>query len=140
MLGHLEAGDLVVATVRDGNVSVVHTKDLALLLGDADLAKRTVAPDGLVAAEGDASDAGAVVLACETSESAPAAADVEHALILLQTDLLADHGQLIVLELLQGLLSVDVGDDTGGVDHAGPEKPAVEVVAAVVVVADLLLI
>jgi hypothetical protein len=39
--------------------------------------------------------------------------------------------------LFEALFFVDVGDNAGRVDHAGTEEPAVEVVTAVVVVANL---
>jgi hypothetical protein len=42
--------------------------------------------------------------------------------------------------LLEGLLLVDIRNDTGGVDHTWAQEPAVEVIASVVVVTDLLLI
>ncbi len=41
----------------------------------------------------------------------------------VRTDLLADDGELVVLELLEGLFAGDVSDDTGGIDHAGAEEP-----------------
>lgn len=140
VLGHLKTGDLVVAALRDGNVTVVHAQNLALLLGDANLAHGAVAPGGLVATKSDASNLGAVVLAGETGESAPAAANVQQSLVLLELNLLTDNGQLVVLELLQSLLRVDVRDNTRGVDHARTEEPAVKVIAAVIVVSNLFLI
>ena len=42
------------------------------------------------------------------------------------TYLFADDGELVVLELLEGLLAGDVGDDAGSVDHAGAEEPVME--------------
>lgn len=140
VLSHLEAGDLVVAALRDGNVTVVHAQNLALLLGDTNLAHGAVAPGGLVATKSDTGNLGAVVLAGETGEGAPAAANIQQSLVLLELNLLADNSQLVVLELLQSLLRVDVRDDTRGVDHARTEEPAVKVIAAVIVVSNLFLI
>ena len=140
VLGHLEAGNLLVTTLGDGDITVVHAQDLALLLGDASLAQSIVTPGSLVATKSDAGGLGTEVDAGEASQGTPAAADIKQGLALLETDLLADDGELVVLELLQRLLLVDVRDDTRGVDHAGAEEPAVEVVAAVVVVTNLLLV
>ena len=39
------------------------------------------------------------------------------------TDLLADGGELVVLELLKRLFNGEITDDTRGVDHAGAEEP-----------------
>jgi hypothetical protein len=50
MLSHLKTGYLVVATFRYRNVTIIHAKNLALLLGNASLPQRIVAPSGLVAA------------------------------------------------------------------------------------------
>lgn len=140
VLGHLQTGDLVVAALGDGDVSVVHAQDVALLLGDTSLAQGVVAPGSLVAAEGDTGSLGAVVDTGKAGEGAPATADIQEPLVLLEADLLAHDGQLVVLELLEALLPVDVGDDAGGVDHARAQEPAVEVITAVVVVANLLLV
>ena len=58
----------------------------------------------------------------------------------LQPQFLAHQLQLVVLELLERLLPRRVADDTRRVDHARAEEPIVKVVAAVVVVADLVLV
>lgn len=137
---HLEACDAFETSLWHDDVAVVHAHDVALLLGDAGFPEPVVAPRGLVAAESDARDLRAVVDARVLGEGAPAAADVEHPVAGLDVDLLADDGQLVVLQLLQGLLAVDVGDDARRVDHARAQEPAVEVVAAVVVVSHLLLV
>jgi hypothetical protein len=140
VLSHLEAGDLVVAAGGKGNVAVVHAEDVGLVLLNARLPEAVVAPSSLVAAERDTRDVSTVVDGGEAGECAPSAANVEHLLALLDANLLADNGHLVVLELLEALLLVDVGDDAGSVDHAWAEEPAVEIVAAVVVVADLLFV
>ena len=140
MLGHFEAGDFVIAARGHGDVAVVHAQDAGLRVGDAGLAQAGVAPGGLVAPEGDAGDVRAVVGGRVLGERAPAAADVEHALAAAESDLLAHDAEFIVLQLLERLFLFDVGNDSGGVGHARAEKPAVEVVAAVVVVAHLLFV
>ena len=140
VLGHLETGDLVEATLGDGNIAVVHTENAGLLLGDAGVAQTTVAPGSLVAAESDTSSVGTVVDRSELGKGTPTTADVEHLLTGLEADFLADNGKLVVLKLLERFLSVDVGDDTRSVDHTRAKEPSVEVVTTVVVVADLLLV
>jgi len=140
VLGHFETGDLVVLALGNGSVAVVHAQDTALLLGDTELAETAVAPGSLVAAESDTGNLSTVVGRSELGESAPATAEVEHAITSLESNLLADNGQLVVLQFLKSLFLVDVGNDTRSVDHARTKEPGVEVVTAVVVVADLLLI
>ena len=140
VLGHFETGDLVVLALGNGSVAVVHAQDTALLLGDTELAETAVAPGSLVTTESNTSNLSTVVGGSELGESTPAAAEVEHAITSLKSNLLADNGQLVVLQFLKGLFLVDVGDYTRSVDHARAEEPGVEVVTAVIVVADLLLI
>lgn len=140
VLGHLKTSDLVVLALGDGSVAIVHAQDTALLLGNTELAETAVAPGSLVATESDTSNLSTVVGRSELGESAPTAAEIKHAVTGLETNLLADNGQLVVLQLLKGLFLVDVGDNTRSVDHARAEEPRVEVIAAVVVVADLLLV
>lgn len=140
VLSHLKTGDLVVAALGDRNVTVIHAENLALLLGDANLAHGAVAPGSLVATKSNTGNLGAIVFAGESGEGAPATANIQQSLILLELNLLADNGHLVVLELLERLLRVDVRDDTRGVDHARAEEPAVEVITTVIVVSNLLLI
>ena len=140
VFGHLKTGDLVVLALRNGSVAVIHAEDAALLLGNTELAETAVTPGSLVATESDASDLSTVVGRSELGEGTPATAEVEHAVTSLESNLLADNGQLVVLQFLKSLFLVDVGDDTRSVDHARAEEPRVEVITAVVVVADLLLV
>jgi hypothetical protein len=140
VLGHFEAGNLVEATLRNGDVTVVHAENARLFLGNASVAKTTVTPGSLVAAKSDTSSVCAVVHRRELSESTPAAANIEHLLTRLEADLLTNNGKLVVLELLERLLGVDVGNDTRGVNHTRAKEPTVEVVTAVVVVTNLLLV
>jgi hypothetical protein len=140
VLRHLKTGDLLVTTDGNGNITVIHAENLTLLLGNTGLAHTAVTPSGLVTAESDTSNVGAILLTGEAGKSTPATANVEHGIALVETDLLTDHSKLVVLELLKSLLAVDVGDDTRSVDHTRTKEPAVEVITTVVVVTDLLLI
>ena len=140
VLGHLEARDLVVAADGHGDVAVVGADDAALGLGHAVLAQAGVAPGGLVAAERHAGGAGAVPRRGVPRQRPPPAPDVQQRVVGVEPDLLAHHGQLVVLQLLQRLFFVDVADQPARVHHAWPKEPPVEVVAAVVVVAHLLFV
>lgn len=140
VLSHLEAGNLVIASRGNRGVTVVHAQDVALLLIDANLAEGIVAPSSLVATQRDTSSLGAVVDTGKTSQSTPTAAKIEELLALLETNLLTNDSQLVVLELLETLLVIDVGNDTRGVNHAGAQEPGVKVITAVVVVTNLLLV
>lgn len=140
VLGHLQAGNLLVATLNAGRITVIGADDAALRLLNASLAETVVTPGSLVTTKSDTSNLSTVVNGGELGESTPATAKVEHLVTGLDADLLTDDGQLVVLQLLQSLLLVDVADDTGRVDHAGAKEPSVEVVTAVVVVTDLLLV
>lgn len=140
MLGHLKTGDLVVAPLRDWNIPVVHAQNVALLLLDTDLAHGVISPGRLIATKGDTGSLRAVNGTGKASKSAPAAADIQESLALLETDLLAHDSQLVVLELLKALLGIDVGDDSGGVDHTGTQEPGVEIISSIIVISYLLLV
>ena len=47
-----------------------------------------------------------------------------------QRYLLAHDCELVVLELFEGFLTSEVGDDTRGVNHAGTEEPFIEIVTS----------
>lgn len=143
MLNHLQRQNLVVlllSALGEGNVSVVHAQNSGLGGGDTVLGQVVVSVLGLVLSKSDTGDVNTVLLGSKSSESSPSTADIENLLTLLQVGLLTDDSQLVVLHLLKSLLLVDVGDDTGGVDHSGAEEPGVEVVTSVVVLSHLLLI
>lgn len=140
VLGHLKAGNLLVSTLNAGSITVVGADDAALRLLNTSLAETIVTPGSLVTTKSDTSDVGTVVSGSVLGESAPATAKVKHLVAGLKVDLLTNHSQLVVLQLLQGLLLVDVTNDTGSVDHAGAKEPSVEVITSVVVVTDLLLV
>lgn len=59
----------------------------------------------------------------ESSKSAPAAANVEEVILGLKVELLADNGELIILELFERLRLRERGRDTGSVNHARTEEP-----------------
>lgn len=140
VLGHLQARDLLETLGRDLNVAIIVAEDPALGLGNTALAETIVAPRSLVSTEGDTGDGRAVVDTGELGKSAPTAADIEHSLAGLEADLFTNNGELVVLQLLQRLFLIDIGDDTGGVNHPWTEKPAVKIVTTVVVVSNLLLV
>lgn len=140
VLSHLETSDVLVSTLNTGSIAVVTAKNAALVLLNSSLAKTIVTPCGLVAAKSDTGNVSAVVGRGVLSKSSPAAAKIEDLVTGLNTNLLANNGQLVVLELLEGLLLVDITNNTGGVDHAWAKEPGVEVVTSVVVITDLLLI
>lgn len=86
------------------------------------------------------SDVGSVVLSGVRNKRSPSTSNVQHPVALLQSELLTDHVELVVLELLEGLHTVDIGDDTGCVNHTWAKEPRIEVVSSVVVITDLVLI
>ena len=140
VLSHFQTGNLVVPALRNRDISVVHTQNLTLVLGNPIPFQPRITPRSLVAAQRHTRNMRTIIDRSELGERAPTAPDIEHLLALLEPDLLAHDGEFVVLQLLEGFFGRDGGDDAGGVDHAGAEEPAVEVVAAVVVVADLLFV
>ncbi|MNS89316.1 hypothetical protein D3C72_1233250 [compost metagenome] len=80
----------------------------------------------------------AVIAGRPAGQSAPAAADVEHALARLQPQLAADAIQLLLLGRLQRrIVSGEVG---AGIDHLRVEEEAVEVVTDIIVELDEVLV
>ena len=140
VLGHLQTSNLLVPTSNGGSITVVHAQNLALRFFNTSFAKTVVSPFGLVAAEGDSSNVSIIVDRSEFSQGTPATAEIEEGVTGLKTNLLADNGQLVVLELLKCLFLVDVADDTGGVDHTRTQEPSVEIVTTVVVITNLFLV
>lgn len=138
VLGHLQLRNLVKPGL--GDITIVAAQDPALVLGHASLLQRVVAPFRLVASQSNTGDLGAVVDARKLGEGAPSAANVEHGVALLESNLLADDGHLVVLHLLERLLAGRVRDDARSVNHARAEEPRVMVVAAVVVGTHLVLV
>jgi len=140
VFGHLETGDLLVATLNTGSIAIVGAQDTGLTLLNASLAETIVTPSSLVATKSDTGNVGAVVDGGVLGEGAPAAAEIENLVTGPDADLLADDGQLVVLQLLERLLGVDIANNTRGIDHAGAKEPGVEVITSVVVITDLFLI
>ncbi|KAI3480724.1 hypothetical protein L1887_57203 [Cichorium endivia] len=140
VLGHLERDDLGVVARLHGNVAVVEVEDARLAGVDAVLLESVVAEARLRLGERHTGHVAAVVDGGKGGEGAPAASDVEHAVLLLQVELGADEVELVVLQLLERLRLVGVRDDARGVDHLRAEEPRVKVVAPVVVVLDLRLV
>ena len=126
MLTHLELGDLVELLLRD--VTVVHAQDVALFLSDASSAKRIGSVGVALLGDGDTSDLCSVVETCKFSESAPATANVQQLVRRLEMQLRTHDRQLVVLQLLERLIIVDVGNHARSVDHMRKEEPAVEVI------------
>ncbi len=140
VLSHLERDDLGVVSGLDRDVTVVEVEDTGLARVDAVLLETVVTEASLGLGEGDTGDITSVVDSGERGEGSPTAANVENAVFLLQVKLGADEVELVVLEFLEGLGLVGVGNDTGGVDHLRAKEPLVEVVSSVVVVLNLSLV
>ena len=140
MLRHFQASYLLVAATRHGDVSVVHAKNITLVFRDASLSEAIVPPSGLIASKGDASRLSIIIDRGIFGKSSPAASNIKHFLPIFETDLLADHSKLVILQLLQCFLSVDIADDSRSVNHAWAEKPSVEIITTVVMVTNLFFI
>ena len=94
----------IASNFSPAQVAVVHDPDLDPV-GDAGLLGPLPRFLGLRRGEGDADDAGPVPGRRPEREAAPAAADVEDPLALLQRQLAGDGLELLLLGLLQGLRS-----------------------------------
>lgn len=140
VLGHLETGDLLVATGDVGSVTVVHAENPTLRLVNASLAQSVVTPRSLVAAQGDTSDVSTIVDGSILGQSTPATAKIKDGVSGLESNLLTNDSQLVILQLLESLFLVDVTDNARSIDHARSQEPSVEVITTVIVVTDLLLI
>lgn len=129
-LSHLETNDFVEGTFLRGDFSVVHAKDTSTV------GITTIDPDplvtklGLILAESNTGDFAVVVLVSESGKGTPSTSDVEQAIFGLEVEFLANHGQLVVLELFKAFLLFDVQNDARGIDHAGTKEPFVEVVTS----------
>ena len=135
MLGHLEAGDLVPLLKRDLAVVVDQKVDVA---DDLLLLRLIPGEGGTLLADGDSGDLGAVILGSEARKGAPAATDVQKLLAFLEVDFVAGNGHLVLLGSLEAVALIL--EDSAGVKHGGAQKPGVKVVAAVVDLADSLLV
>src|SRR5438309_3974952 len=134
VLDDSDGGDLVVPRpLRDiAEIAVLdHATPLEALALDARLR-----PFGLGARESDSVRLDTVVLGRPDGEPSPSAADVEHGLTGLETELAADEIDLVLLRLLE--LTVGLAVVRAGVEHEGIEEERVELVRDIVVVRDRL--
>ena len=129
-LGHLETNDLGEGTFLRGNFSVVHTKDAGTGGITAISLDPLVTELGLILAKSNTSNFAVVVLMSESGKGTPSTSNVEQAIVGLEVEFLANHGQLVVLELFEGFLLFDVQNDARSIDHAGTKEPFVEVIAS----------
>ena len=132
VLDHPDRGDLVVAGVGR---QVAHVEVLdPTALAESERRDALGGVVGLGARQGDAVGADAVVLGGPDGEAAPAAADVEQALVAAQAQLAADQIELVGLGLLERAVGLAIVG--ARVDHERIEEQRVEVVGDVVVVGD----
>ena len=85
-------------------------------------------------------DISSIILGGMSDKGSPSTTDIKQSITLLQGQLLADHVELVVLQLRPIIYCVDKGDYTTSVDHSWSQEPRVDVVASVVVVPDLVLV
>ena len=130
MLEQADGGDGVEALL--GDVAVVHEADFGQVL-EALFLNLGLAPLGLFLGQGHAEGLHAA-LGGVAHHAAPAAADIQVAVALLETKLVEDEAVLVLLGLLQR--GVGGGVVGAGVGHGVSEEELVEVVAHVVVVRD----
>mmetsp|Transcript_110642 Transcript_110642/g.226327 ORF Transcript_110642/g.226327 Transcript_110642/m.226327 type:complete len:342 (-) Transcript_110642:175-1200(-) len=135
VLGHLHRDDLVELHLL-GDLPIVHAENINLV-AEACLLRRVTAVLRPLDREGHADGLGFVVLCRVAQQRAPTAADVQDAFVLLQHELVAKEGHLVVLGSLQGLLQTL--EDGASVDHAWAHEGLEEVVAAVIMLRNLLL-
>jgi hypothetical protein len=140
VLGHLETSDLLVSTVNAGRIAVVTADNATLGLLNTGLTETVVTPGSLVATKSDTSNVSTVVGGSILGEGSPTTAEIEDLITGLDSNLLTDDSQLVILELFKSLLLVDITDNARGVNHAGTEEPSVEVITSVIVVTNLLLV
>lgn len=81
-----------------------------------------------------------IILRRMSHQRPPSTPNVQHPISGFQAQLLAHHRHLVVLQFLERLHAVDILDQARGVDHPRSEEPRVKVVAAVVVVPDLVFV
>ena len=135
VLDHADARDRVERLV--GDLPVVGDADLDPV-GQAERGDPLAAERGLLVGDRDPENLGPVFAGRVDREAAPAAADVEDAVALLEAELGRDEVELGPLGLLEGLGAA--GEDRAAVGHRRVEEQREEVVADVVVVADRLLV
>ena len=77
-----------------------------------------VTKSSLVLAESDTGNIAAKVLCGKSGKSCPSTANVEDTVFGFEIKLVADEGELIVLEFFKGFGSGGIHDDTRSVDHS----------------------
>ena len=124
-LSHFQRGNLVESTGTVLNLTEVFAENPRSGGIDAIVFDTLVTELSLVACESNAGSIAAVVLRSESDKGAPATSNIEVTITRLESELLADDGQLVVLELLKGVLVLEILDDAASVDHARAEEPRI---------------
>lgn len=124
-LRHFQRGNLVERTGTVLNLAEVFAENPRSGGIDAIVFDTLITELGLVACESNAGSIAAVVLRSKSDKSAPATSNIEVTITRLKSELLADDGQLVVLELLKRFLALEILDDTASVDHARAEEPKI---------------
>ncbi len=135
VLDHADAGDLVERLA--GQLAVVHDADVDAV-ADARLLRPLARERGLRLGQRDPGDRDAVLARRVDRQRAPAAADVEHPLALLQRQLGADQVELGLLRRLEA--RPVAREERAAVGHRLVEPQREEVVRDVVVVRDRALV
>lgn len=129
-LSHLKTDNLGEGTLLRGDFSVVHAQNAGTTVITTVGLDPFVTELGLVLAESNAGNFALVVLVSKSSEGTPSTSNVQQAIVGLEVELLANYGQLVILELLKAFLFFDIQNNTRGINHAGAEEPLVEVIAS----------
>ena len=124
-LGHFQRGNLVESTGTVLNLAEVFAENPRGSGIDAIIFDTLVTELSLVACESNAGSIAAVVLRSKSDKSAPATSNIEVTITGLKSELLADNGQLVVLELLKRFLALEILDDAASVNHARAEEPEI---------------
>lgn len=124
-LGHFQRGNLIESTGTVLNLAEVFAENPRSSGIDAIVFDTLVTELSLVACESNAGSIAAIVLRSESDEGAPATPNIEVTITGLKSELLADDGQLVVLELLKRFLVLEILDDATCVDHARAEEPEI---------------
>lgn len=122
-LSHFQRRNLVESTGTVLNLAEVFAEDPRSGGVDSIVFDTLVTELSLIACESNAGRIAAIVLRSESNKGTPATSNVEVTIARLKAELLADGGQLVVLELLKRLLAFEILDDAAGVDHTRTEEP-----------------
>lgn len=121
-LGHLQRDNLGEGLLGS-NFTVILAENPSLSRRNAVVLDPLVSEDGLVLAEGDSGNVAAKVLRGVSGEGSPSTTNVEEGVGRLEFELVADEGELVVLEFFETFFAVDVVDDSRSVDHARSKEP-----------------